>query len=63
MVAYGHLIGDFPDVINPEQLLIDRVVFIVCKTFQGPQTDVEVQLQIIKLILALVLSNTSQVII
>lgn len=48
MVAYGHLIGDFPDVINPEQLLIDRVVFIVCKTFQGPQTDAAIQLQIIK---------------
>lgn len=41
-------------------MLIDRIVEAVCFPFQGPHTDDIVQLQIIKAILAVVLSNTAK---
>uniref|UniRef100_A0A914Q7K8 Uncharacterized protein n=1 Tax=Panagrolaimus davidi TaxID=227884 RepID=A0A914Q7K8_9BILA len=60
LIAYGHLIGDSPDSANPDRLLIDRIVEAICFPFQGPHTDDIVQLQIIKAILAVVLSNTAR---
>ena len=61
LIAYGHLIGDCPYSSNPDRLLIDRIVETICLPFQGPTTDDAIQLQIIKAILALVLSNTCRV--
>lgn len=39
--------------MNPERLLIDRIVDTICSPFQGPHTDDAVQLQIIKVNLKL----------
>ncbi|KAF7638012.1 SEC7 domain-containing protein [Meloidogyne graminicola] len=61
LISYGHLIGNQPDIDNPEQLLIDRVVQAICAPFQGPHTDDAVQLQIIKGILALILNQTCRI--
>lgn len=71
------MIGNQRDNENPEQLLIDRkfhtnnyfnkniftkgVVQTICAPFQGPHTDDAIQLQIIKGILALILSNTCKI--
>ncbi|KAK0425566.1 hypothetical protein QR680_009262 [Steinernema hermaphroditum] len=61
LIAYGHLVGQTPDASNPERLLVDRIIEAICYPFQGPQTDDAVELQIIKAILAAVLSNTCEV--
>uniref|UniRef100_A0A7E4WE95 SEC7 domain-containing protein n=1 Tax=Panagrellus redivivus TaxID=6233 RepID=A0A7E4WE95_PANRE len=61
LISYGHLIGDSPDASNPDTLLIDRIVESVCYPFQGPHTDDEVQLRIIRTVLIVVLSNTAKV--
>ncbi|XP_041422402.1 brefeldin A-inhibited guanine nucleotide-exchange protein 1 isoform X1 [Xenopus laevis] len=57
LIAYGHLTGNAPDSTTPGKKLIDRIIETICGCFQGPQTDEDVQLQIIK---ALLTSVTSQ---
>uniref|UniRef100_A0A914USB7 SEC7 domain-containing protein n=1 Tax=Plectus sambesii TaxID=2011161 RepID=A0A914USB7_9BILA len=61
LIAYGHLVGKSPDNVNPQRLLIDRIVEAICAPFSGPHTDETVQLQIIKALLAVVISNTCEV--
>lgn len=48
MIAYGHIIGNAPDSLQPGRKLIDRIVETICGCFRGTQTDDGVQLQIIK---------------
>uniref|UniRef100_A0A146LI66 Brefeldin A-inhibited guanine nucleotide-exchange protein 2 n=2 Tax=Lygus hesperus TaxID=30085 RepID=A0A146LI66_LYGHE len=57
LIAYGHLTGNIPDSTTPGKLLIDRIVETICGCFIGPQTDEQVQLQIIKAVLTV---STSQ---
>uniref|UniRef100_A0A1I7X1I9 SEC7 domain-containing protein n=1 Tax=Heterorhabditis bacteriophora TaxID=37862 RepID=A0A1I7X1I9_HETBA len=61
LIAYGHLTGRGADSSNPDRLLIDRIVEAICSSFSGQGTDEAVLLQIIKAILAVVLSNTCEV--
>ncbi len=48
LIAYGHLTGSCADPANPEAQLIDRIVRAVCDCFEGPHTNEDVQLQVIK---------------
>ena len=48
LIAYGHIVGDTPDSIEPEKRLIDRIIDTICGCFTGIHTDEGVQLQIIK---------------
>ncbi|XP_062841626.1 brefeldin A-inhibited guanine nucleotide-exchange protein 1 isoform X2 [Trichomycterus rosablanca] len=57
LIAYGHLTGSAPDSTTPGKKLIDRIIETICGCFQGPQTDVGVQLQIIKALLTAVTSQ------
>ncbi|XP_024084043.1 brefeldin A-inhibited guanine nucleotide-exchange protein 1 isoform X3 [Cimex lectularius] len=57
LIAYGHLTGNIPDSTTPGKLLIDRIVETICNCFINPQTDENVQLQIIKAVLTV---STSQ---
>ncbi|CAJ0573252.1 unnamed protein product, partial [Mesorhabditis spiculigera] len=61
LIAYGHLTGRRVDSANPERLLIDRIIEAICDSFNGPGTDETVLLQIIKAILAAVLSQQCEV--
>ncbi|TKR93853.1 hypothetical protein L596_008231 [Steinernema carpocapsae] len=61
LIAYGHLMGQTPDAANPERLLVDRIIEAICYTFQGPHTDDNVQLQILKGLLTAVMSATCEV--
>ncbi|CEF68473.1 LD29171p [Strongyloides ratti] len=61
LIAYGHLQGNILDYENNDRMLIDRIVETICYPFQGPHTDDAVQLQIIKAILAVVLSPSCHV--
>uniref|UniRef100_A0AAZ3REQ7 Mon2/Sec7/BIG1-like dimerisation and cyclophilin-binding domain-containing protein n=1 Tax=Oncorhynchus tshawytscha TaxID=74940 RepID=A0AAZ3REQ7_ONCTS len=57
LIAYGHLTGNTPDNTTPGKRLIDRIIENICGSFQGPQTDEDVQLQIIKALLTVVTSQ------
>ncbi|XP_053322156.1 brefeldin A-inhibited guanine nucleotide-exchange protein 1 [Spea bombifrons] len=57
LIAYGHLTGNAPDNTTPGKKLIDRIIETICGCFQGPQTDEDVQLQIIKALLTAVTSQ------
>uniref|UniRef100_A0AC35TRP5 SEC7 domain-containing protein n=1 Tax=Rhabditophanes sp. KR3021 TaxID=114890 RepID=A0AC35TRP5_9BILA len=57
LIAHAHIVGNSADPQNPDQPLIDRVIEAICFPFQGPQTDENVQLNIIKAILAAVLTE------
>lgn len=57
LIAYGHLTGSAPDSTTPGKKLIDRIIETICGCFQGPQTDEDVQLQIIKALLTAVTSQ------
>ncbi|XP_046857579.1 brefeldin A-inhibited guanine nucleotide-exchange protein 2-like [Xenia sp. Carnegie-2017] len=48
LIAYGHIVGDTPDSIEPERRLIDRIIDTIYSCFTGIITDVNVQIQIIK---------------
>ncbi|ULU14362.1 hypothetical protein L3Y34_016702 [Caenorhabditis briggsae] len=61
LIAYGHLTGRGPDTSNPERKLIDRIVEAICAPFLGQGTDENVLLQLIKAVLAVVLSKHCQV--
>jgi brefeldin A-inhibited guanine nucleotide-exchange protein len=61
LMAYGHLIGNTPDPTQPQRLIIDRVIDMVCACFTGVQTDDSVQLQIIKGLLTAVTSTVCEV--
>lgn len=61
LIAYGHLTGNIQDSSNPGKFLIDRIVNTICNCFNGPQTDENVQLQIIKALLTVVTSQHVEV--
>ncbi|XP_046858092.1 brefeldin A-inhibited guanine nucleotide-exchange protein 1-like isoform X3 [Xenia sp. Carnegie-2017] len=61
LIAYGHIVGDTPDSIEPERRLIDRIIETICTCFTGINTDVNVQIQIIKALLTAVTSSTCEV--
>ncbi|KAK6031921.1 hypothetical protein OSTOST_01914 [Ostertagia ostertagi] len=61
LIAYGHLTGRGADSSNPERKLIDRIVEAICSSFVGQGTDEAVLLQIIKAILAVILTNNCEV--
>ncbi|XP_028406357.1 brefeldin A-inhibited guanine nucleotide-exchange protein 1-like [Dendronephthya gigantea] len=61
LIAYGHIIGDTPDSVEPEKRLIDRIIDTICSCFTGIDTDEGVQLQIIKALLTAVTSSTCEV--
>ncbi|KJH41584.1 hypothetical protein DICVIV_12443 [Dictyocaulus viviparus] len=61
LIAYGHLTGRGADSSNPDRKLIDRIVEAICSSFIGQGTDEAVLLQIIKAILAVVLTNNCEV--
>ncbi|XP_066588136.1 brefeldin A-inhibited guanine nucleotide-exchange protein 1 [Prorops nasuta] len=61
LIAYGHLTGNVPDSIEPDKLLIVRIVETICSCFMGPQTDEGVQLQIIKALLTVMTSQHVEV--
>ncbi|VDO99472.1 unnamed protein product [Soboliphyme baturini] len=65
LLAYGHLTGSSVDQLNPDRILIGRIVEAICGCFVGPHTDDTVQLQIIKVrfaaLLTLVSSNLCHV--
>ena len=61
LIAYGHLTGNSADPQNPSRLLIDCIVETICSSFNGPSTDDGVQLQIIKALLTLVTSPSTNV--
>uniref|UniRef100_A0A8C4SGF7 ADP-ribosylation factor guanine nucleotide-exchange factor 2 (brefeldin A-inhibited) n=1 Tax=Erpetoichthys calabaricus TaxID=27687 RepID=A0A8C4SGF7_ERPCA len=56
LIAYGYITGNAPDSGTPGKRLIDRIVETICNCFLGPQTDEDVQLQIIKVLLTAVTS-------
>lgn len=58
LIAYGHLTGQGADMSNPERKLSDRIMEAICATFTGQGTSETVLLQLIKAILAAVLSNS-----
>ncbi|CAA21704.3 SEC7 domain-containing protein [Caenorhabditis elegans] len=61
LIAYGHLTGRGADISNPERKLIDRIVEAICAPFLGQGTDETVLLQLIKAVLAVVLSTHCEV--
>ncbi|PAV59959.1 hypothetical protein WR25_18037 [Diploscapter pachys] len=61
LIAYGHLTGRGVDPSNPDRRLADRIVEAICSPFIGQSTDEAVILQIIKAILAVVLSPACEV--
>ncbi|KAM4689505.1 brefeldin A-inhibited guanine nucleotide-exchange protein 1 isoform 2-T2 [Discoglossus pictus] len=61
LIAYGHLTGNAPDNTTPGKKLIDRIIETICGCFQGPQTDEDVQLQIIKALLTAVTSQQIEI--
>ncbi|ETN86107.1 Sec7 domain protein [Necator americanus] len=61
LIAYGHLTGRGADSSNPDRKLIDRIVEAICSSFVGQGTDEAVLLQIIKALLAVVLTNNCEV--
>lgn len=48
LIAYGHLRGNCPDLSDPNKRLIDHIVETICNCFNGPATDKDVEIQIIK---------------
>ncbi|XP_046858111.1 brefeldin A-inhibited guanine nucleotide-exchange protein 1-like isoform X10 [Xenia sp. Carnegie-2017] len=56
LIAYGHIVGDTPDSIEPERCLIDKIIETICSCFTGINTDVNFQIQIIKVFIK-VMSN------
>nr|CAB3222754.1 brefeldin A-inhibited guanine nucleotide-exchange protein 1 [Phallusia mammillata] len=61
MIVYGILVGNAPDSSAPGKRLIDRVIDAICQCFSGIQTDEQVQLQIIKVLLTAVTSNNCEI--
>lgn len=62
LIAYGHFTGNNIDSRSEEKkLLIDTIVNSICNCFNGPNTDDEVQLQIIKALLTIVTSQSCPV--
>ncbi|CAL8083070.1 unnamed protein product [Orchesella dallaii] len=61
LIAYGELIGDYPDPKTPARRLIDRIVNTICSCYSGLDTDEGVELQIIKALLTIVTSEHVQV--
>ncbi|ODN01693.1 Brefeldin A-inhibited guanine nucleotide-exchange protein 1, partial [Orchesella cincta] len=61
LIAYGELIGDYPDPKTPARRLIDRIVSTICSCYIGVETDEGVELQIIKALLTIVTSEHVQV--
>ncbi|CAF1187165.1 unnamed protein product [Adineta steineri] len=61
LLLNGHLIGNIADPIDSTKLLIDRIVSIICACFHGVQTEEKVELQIIKICLTIMTSQTIEI--
>ncbi|CAF1498387.1 unnamed protein product [Adineta ricciae] len=61
LLVHGHLIGSAPDPADPSKLLIDRIVTLICACFHGVQTEEKVELQIIKICLTIMTSQTIEI--
>jgi len=62
MIVYGMLVGNLPDdVITDQKPIINRVIEAICECFTGVNTNEDVQLQIIKVLLTAVTSNNCEV--
>ncbi|KAK7060645.1 Brefeldin A-inhibited guanine nucleotide-exchange protein 1 [Halocaridina rubra] len=57
LIAYGHLTGNCADHNNPNKRLIDHIVETICNCFNGPSTDKDVEIQIIKALLTVITSQ------
>ncbi|XP_047737905.1 brefeldin A-inhibited guanine nucleotide-exchange protein 1 isoform X3 [Hyalella azteca] len=57
LIAYGHLTGNCPDQNDPNKRLIDHIVETICNCFLGPNTDKDVEIQIIKAVLTVLTSQ------
>ncbi|XP_068200225.1 brefeldin A-inhibited guanine nucleotide-exchange protein 1-like isoform X2 [Palaemon carinicauda] len=57
LIAYGHLTGNCTDPNNPNKRLIDHIVETICNCFNGPSTDKDVEIQIIKALLTVITSQ------
>lgn len=57
LIAYGHLTGNTADANNPSRRLIDHIVETICNCFNGPSTDKDVEIQIIKALLTVITSQ------
>ncbi|KAG7171828.1 Brefeldin A-inhibited guanine nucleotide-exchange protein 1-like [Homarus americanus] len=57
LIAYGHLTGNCADPNNPNKRLIDHIVETICNCFNGPSTDKDVEIQIIKALLTVITSQ------
>ena len=51
LIAYGQLTGESQDADNPKKKLIETVIETICEAFHGVNTDPDVELQIIKVII------------
>jgi len=62
MIVYGMLVGNLPDdVVTDQKPIINRVIEAICECFTGVNTNEDVQLQIIKVLLTAVTSNNCEV--
>ncbi|GMT28613.1 hypothetical protein PFISCL1PPCAC_19910 [Pristionchus fissidentatus] len=57
LVSYGHINGSATDKTNPDRSVTDRIITIICSSFERDHADESVLLQILKAVLAVVLSN------
>ncbi|CAF4593008.1 unnamed protein product, partial [Rotaria sp. Silwood2] len=61
LLLNGHLIGNIIDPTDSTKLLIDRIVSVICACFHGIQTQEKVELQIIKICLTIMTSQTIEI--
>ncbi|CAF4540786.1 unnamed protein product, partial [Rotaria magnacalcarata] len=61
LLLNGHSIGNISDPIDSSKLLIDRIVSVICACFYGIQTEEKVELQIIKICLTIMTSQTIEI--
>ncbi|CAF3269094.1 unnamed protein product [Rotaria socialis] len=61
LLLNGHAIGNISDPIDSSKLLIDRIVSVICACFYGIQTEEKVELQIIKICLTIMTSQTVEI--
>ncbi|CAF3751735.1 unnamed protein product [Rotaria sp. Silwood1] len=61
LLLNGHAIGSINDPNDPTKFLIDRIVSVICACFHGIQTEEKVELQIIKICLTIMTSQTIEI--
>ncbi|GMR53679.1 hypothetical protein PMAYCL1PPCAC_23874 [Pristionchus mayeri] len=57
LIAHGHIKGSAVDKTSPDRTVTDRIISIICSSFERDHADEQVLLQILKAILAVVLGN------